>query len=253
MSTAQELAQLSRLLNTPNLTTLLVTGSIVGEVQVTAIGPGPLDRVAVLIPQQTTLDLLQYAEQSWWVSAPTLRTAVENGWLILPNDQSGGGAPPATPPVAATEQDHYYIRWFALAAPNVAASGQARQYLDVNTGKLMISEGGAPFVPFIPDTTPLVLPYSASLALDFSPALSPYRQVTLTGNLTLSSLNLFAGGAISLRIIGDASPRTLTFPAWGFLGAAAPVTLAAGKRAVLSLTSWGTIDAQIDAAYAAIP
>jgi hypothetical protein len=101
----------------------------------------------------------------------------------------------------------------------------------------------------------LTLAYAASITLDFDPALSPYQKVTLAGDLTLlsPSSNLGGGRALSLLIIGDGSTRTLTFPAWSFLGSAAPATLAAGKKAVLSLTSYGALDADVIAAYAAVP
>jgi hypothetical protein len=101
----------------------------------------------------------------------------------------------------------------------------------------------------------LTLAYAASITLDFDPALSPYQEVTLAGDLTLlsPSANLGGGRALSLLIIGDGSTRTLTFPAWSFLGSAAPATLAAGKKAVLSLTSYGALDSDIIAAYAAVP
>lgn len=102
----------------------------------------------------------------------------------------------------------------------------------------------------------LTLAYAASITLDFDPALPPYQKVTLAGDLTLlsPSANLGGGRALSLLIIGDGSTRTLTFPAgWSFLGSAAPATLAAGKKAVLSLTSYGALDADVIAAYAAVP
>ena len=58
----------------------------------------------------------------------------------------------------------------------------------------------------------------------------------------------------TIRIIGDGSERALTFPAgWTFVGAAAPATLAADKTAILTLTSFGTTDANVVAAYAAAP
>lgn len=102
----------------------------------------------------------------------------------------------------------------------------------------------------------LTLAYAASITLDFDPALPPYQKVTLAGDLTLlsPSTNLGGGRALSLLIVGDGSTRNLTFPAgWSFLGSAAPATLAAGKKAVLSLTSYGALDADVIAAYAAVP
>lgn len=96
------------------------------------------------------------------------------------------------------------------------------------------------------------LTYAASVAVDF--AGDDYKSLTLTGNVTFTSSNLAAPRSISVRIIGDGSIRTLTFPAgWKFLGAAAPASLAANKIAVLSVTSFGTTDANVVAAYSAEP
>ena len=120
----------------------------------------------------------------------------------------------------------------------------------------VLTSDGAGGWTSIAATAPSVLTveYAASITLDFDPALSPYQKVTLAGDLTLlsPSANLGGGRALSLLIIGDGSIRTLTLPAWSFLGAAAPATLAVGQKAVLSLTSYGTADADVIAAYAAV-
>ena len=64
-------------------------------------------------------------------------------------------------------------------------------------------------------------------------------------------VNAAAGLAVVVRIIGDGSIRNLTFNAsWKFVGPK-PTTLAANKIGVLSLTSFGTTDANVVAAYSA--
>ena len=92
------------------------------------------------------------------------------------------------------------------------------------------------------------------VTLDFNPEDVPYKTVALTGNVTFITANLSPGCSLSLRITGGGVLRTLTFPVgWSFLGAAAPANLAANKVGVLSLTSYGSTDADIIAAYAATP
>lgn len=98
------------------------------------------------------------------------------------------------------------------------------------------------------------LSYAASVALDFSSSAKTTQTISLTGNLTLTSSNLASGRAKFIRLVGDASSRTLTFPAgWTFLNATAPGTLAAGKTALLFLIAFGTTDSTVVASYAVQP
>jgi hypothetical protein len=77
---------------------------------------------------------------------------------------------------------------------------------------------------------------------------------TMTGNVTFTTSNLAAGKSVTLRLLASGGTRTLTFPGtWIFVGAAAPASLASGKYAVLTLTSFGTTDADVVAAYSAQP
>ena len=78
-----------------------------------------------------------------------------------------------------------------------------------------------------------------------------FRTITLTGNITFTTSNRAAARSITLKIIGDSSLRTFTFPSWKFVGGAAPASLAANKIAVLTITAFGTADTDIVAAYAA--
>lgn len=93
------------------------------------------------------------------------------------------------------------------------------------------------------------LTYAGTTNIDFMA--ENFRTETLTGNVTFTTSNLAAGRSITIKIIGDGSLRTFTFPAWKFVGAAAPVGLAANKIAVLTLTAFGTTDATVVAAYSA--
>jgi hypothetical protein len=96
------------------------------------------------------------------------------------------------------------------------------------------------------------LTYGASVALDFDG--NGFQTCSLTGDITFTTSNLAAGRSKTIRIVGDGSLRSFTFPGgWTFVGAAAPASLAANKVAVLTLTSFGTTDADVVAAYSAEP
>lgn len=95
------------------------------------------------------------------------------------------------------------------------------------------------------------LTYAASTAIDF--AGDPLKTVSLTGDITFTTSNKAAAKSVTIRIISDGSIRTFTFPAWVFVGAAAPASIAASKTAILTLTAYGTNDTDIVAAYAVQP
>lgn len=76
-----ERATLTRLLNTPNLTVLVVNVVIQGQIQIEASGPGALDRVKVLLLPGAPQNILDYAPSSWWLNSTSLFSAVDNGFL----------------------------------------------------------------------------------------------------------------------------------------------------------------------------
>lgn len=95
------------------------------------------------------------------------------------------------------------------------------------------------------------LTYGSTTNINFNTNL---QTVSLTGNITFTTSNLVTGRAAAVRVISDGSTRTFTFPAgWTFIGAAAPANIAASKTGILSLTSFGTTDAGVVAAYAVQP
>ncbi|MDB5268042.1 MAG: hypothetical protein JWP58_1082 [Hymenobacter sp.] len=96
-----------------------------------------------------------------------------------------------------------------------------------------------------PDT----VAYAGNVALDL--AANPMQTLVLAGNAAFTTANRRSGGQKVLRIICDGIDRTLSFPsAWDWLGTAAPTSLAAGKKGILSLTSFGTAETDVIAAYA---
>jgi hypothetical protein len=200
----QNNAFLFQLLNAPSLTQLLIKNETSGEIQIEAVGPGPMDRVLIILNGGATYDLLQYAVLDWWRTAPTLLNAVNQGWLSVPQEQ----VPPAAAPPAP-----------AMPCDGVRSIG---------------------FGPIV--------------TLDFNPEDVPYKTLALTGDVQFITANLSPGCSLSLRITADGTTRNFTFPVgWKFLGAAAPASIAASKVGILSLTSYGTTDDDVIAAYAVTP
>jgi hypothetical protein len=82
-----------------------------------------------------------------------------------------------------------------------------------------------------------------------------YRQITLTGNLILTTSNRAAARNKVVFIVGDGSIRNLTFPAgWTFVNASGmPATIAANKTAVLSIVCRDGNDSGVLAVYTEQP
>jgi hypothetical protein len=89
---------------------------------------------------------------------------------------------------------------------------------------------------------------SGTQDLDFTS--EGYLTHAITGNITYTASNYSAGRSLSVRITCDGTQRNLTFPAsWVFVGSK-PTAIAASKVAVLSITSFGSTEANTVAAYA---
>jgi hypothetical protein len=89
---------------------------------------------------------------------------------------------------------------------------------------------------------------SGTQDLDFTS--QGYLTHLITGNITYTASNYSAGKSLTVRITSDGTARNLTFPTnWTFIGAK-PTSIAAGKIAILSITSFGTTEANTVAAYA---
>jgi len=89
---------------------------------------------------------------------------------------------------------------------------------------------------------------SGTQGLDFTS--QGYLTHSITGNITYTATNYSEGKSLSVRITSDGTARNLAFPTnWVFVGAK-PTSIAASKNAVLSVTSFGTTEANTVAAYA---
>jgi hypothetical protein len=90
---------------------------------------------------------------------------------------------------------------------------------------------------------------TGTLTLDASGA-SLRSTGTLTGNITFATSNLAAGRSVTVRVVNGATERTLSFPVgWTFVGAK-PTSIAASKDGILTITAFGTADADVVAAWA---
>lgn len=122
-----------------------------------------------------------------------------------------------------------------------------------DTARAVTPAGAAShYAPATP-TVGTALSTSGTINLDLSTLNGTYQTITLTGNPTFTTSNLAAGRTVTVILAAGGSSRTLAFPAWIFVGAAAPTTLASGKTGVFTVTATSTTDASCVATYAAQP
>lgn len=93
------------------------------------------------------------------------------------------------------------------------------------------------------------LAFSTTGVIDF--ASTAFITENLSGNAMFNTSNLDIGRSVSLRLINDSSTHSLSFPTgWKFVGSSSPTGIAANATAILALTSFGTLDSDVIAAYA---
>jgi len=147
-------------------------------------------------------------------------------------------------PALSSSDDSYEAFWraFVRSASDPTSQGSAALW-DASQSKPAWREGFASVA------------YAATVAIDGEGAM--IQQIgDLTGDLEFLSLtNQAAGGKVTVMLEADGTgPHTLTFPSgWVFLGAAAPASLAASKKARLELEFTGGTDADVVARYSAEP
>lgn len=135
------------------------------------------------------------------------------------------------------------------AAPGVGDGRENDLHLNTTSKNVYIKSGGSWGVTGKVGLVASTLTYANPATIDF--AGDDFKTISLTGNCVFQSSNLAAGRCISVRIVCDGSDRTLGFPAdWTFVGPAAPADIAANKVGLLSVTSFGTTDTNVVAAYA---
>lgn len=78
------------------------------------------------------------------------------------------------------------------------------------------------------------------------------QTIALTGNAAFTASGYAAGQYVTVRVVCDASNRTVSFPAtWVWVGSVPPTTLIASKVGLLSLVVFGTTEASVVASWAA--
>lgn len=78
------------------------------------------------------------------------------------------------------------------------------------------------------------------------------QTIALTGNAAFTASGYAAGQYVTVRVVGDGSNRTVSFPAtWVWVGSVPPTTLIANKVGLLSLVVFGTTEASVVASWAA--
>lgn len=93
---------------------------------------------------------------------------------------------------------------------------------------------------------------SEEVVLDFNADNAGYLRMSLTDDVTFSTINLRSGTELCIRLDAEGADRALAFPVgWKFLGAVAPTSLASGKSAMLSLAAFGVLDSDVLAGYSA--
>lgn len=98
-------------------------------------------------------------------------------------------------------------------------------------------------------SAPSTLATTGTVDIDFTGSVLN-TQGSLTGDITYTGSNYLTGSSVTTRIVNGATERTLTFPTgWVFVGTE-PTTIAAGKTAILTVTSFGTTEADCVAAWA---
>jgi hypothetical protein len=96
--------------------------------------------------------------------------------------------------------------------------------------------------------TPVSVTYAATVALNFNAAGNQW--IVLGGDITITSLNLAAGRAITVRFDAGAADRAIVLPAWHFLAGAQNMTLGANKSGILSVVAYDGTDANCIATWA---
>lgn len=202
------------------------------------------------------------AVAAWWAasSAKTKLDGIESGaevnvnadWNassgdaeILNKPTLGSAAAAATTDFATAAQGS--LADSAVQPGDLATVATSGAYSDLSGTPGVVSSSTAGLQPASGYGT---ISYAAQVTLDFAALAGQMNSISLTGDLELLTSNLANAREVRLRLVCDATERTLTFPTdWRFVGTK-PANLAASKVAVLSLAAFGATNADVVAAYA---
>lgn len=133
----------------------------------------------------------------------------------------------------------------------VGGTAGAAARLAIGASNTVLVGGTTPAWSATPTLSNLVfsqtaLSYAATVNIDFNAA--ALQTLSLTGNVTFTTSNRASGKSVTVEIVCDSTQRTLTFPAWTWLGVA-PAAITASKTAILTVTCFGSNDTDVVAAY----
>ena len=197
-------------------------------------------------------------------TAQRVRQAIAAWWNTITSISLPAGSAPGTPATGLTlfANASNAFSWIGANGFTRTFDGTAntasRAYTLQNKSGTLAHLDDIPTVPgvattsaagLMPASSFAAITYAADIELDMAALDGQVRTISLTGNLSLTSVNRAAGRSVSLRIIADGTQRTLTFPSgWVFIGSK-PANIAASKTGVLSLTFFGTASTDAVAAW----
>ena len=114
----------------------------------------------------------------------------------------------------------------------------------------LIADGKTQIKRLILNQEPLT--FASNITLNFATFYG--KRLTLAGNVTFSATGHLFGAQLIMRVVCDATLRTLGWPSsWKWVGSAPPANIAANKTALLQLWSFGTTDTDIVARWLVEP
>ena len=127
-------------------------------------------------------------------------------------------------------------------------SEDSAEFTESNTGKIFdYTSSTSTWTERIGEIRGKTTPSATTTSLDFNS--DQLQTISISANTTFTTTGLASGKSKTIKITTDGTLRTLTFPAWKFVGSK-PANQAASKIGILTLTSFGTTDAECVAAYA---
>ena len=122
------------------------------------------------------------------------------------------------------------------------------EFIESNTGKIFdYTSSTSTWTERIGEIRGKTTPSATTTSLDFNS--DQLQTISISANTTFTTTGLESGKSKTIKITTDGTLRTLTFPAWIFVGSK-PTDQAASKISILTITSFGTTDADCVAAFA---
>jgi hypothetical protein len=247
-----------------------ITGALSAATAATTYQPLDSDLTAIAALTTTTFGRSLLTQADATAARTTIGAGTGNGTVTgvtgsAPITSTGGATPEIGISAATTSAAGSMSAADKTKLDGIAANAQVNVATDLSydatSREVRSSTGADATLPLVSTSTAglqgatgfSTLTYSATTDLDMAVLDGQVRTLTLTGNVTFTTSNDANGRRTVIRLIPGASSRTLTFPNdWVFVSTK-PTSLAANKSAVLSLTFFGSTDADCIAAYSVQP